>query len=142
MSLYDKFKNPSAYQSQLRSRLSNLRTNEKLRYEVATLTIQPIAFVSMSAQEMASDEKRKKIQADLAEQAEAARSDWALANHDKLQEQAGVSQDSVSMYRCPACRSEKVRTKSGFSDSILGMSALVKAPTRTFSLRTSGGRTA
>ena len=108
VSLYDKFKNPSAYQSQLRSRLSNLRTNEKLRYEVATLTIQPIAFVSMSAQEMASDEKRKKIQADLAEQAEAARSDWALANLDKLQEQAGVSQDSVSMYRCPACRSEKV----------------------------------
>ena len=41
-----------------------------------------------------------------------------------------------------ACRSENVRTKSGFSDSILGMSALVKAPTRTFSLRTPGGLTA
>ena len=39
---------------------------------------------------------------------EAARSDWAIANHEKLQEQAGVSKDSVSMYRCPACKSEKV----------------------------------
>ena len=110
ISLYEKFQNPSAYQSQLRSRLSNLRTNEKLRYLVATCEISPFVFVSMTAQEMATDKAKAKIEEAMATAKEAARSDWAQANHDKLQEQAGVSKDSVSMYRCPECRCEKVRS--------------------------------
>ena len=109
IALHEKFQgNASAYNAQLRSRLSNLRTNEKLRYHVATCLIQPYQFVTMTAQEMASDKAKAKIQEALNDAKEAARSDWAIANHDKLQEQAGVSKDSVSMYRCPACKSEKV----------------------------------
>jgi transcription elongation factor S-II len=109
IALHEKFQgNAGAYNAQLRSRLSNLRTNEKLRYHVATCIIQPYEFVTMTAQEMASDKAKAKIQEALNDAKEAARSDWAIANHEKLQEQAGVSKDSVSMYRCPACKSEKV----------------------------------
>ena len=63
IALHEKFQgNAGAYNAQLRSRLSNLRTNEKLRYHVATCIIQPYEFVTMTAQEMASDKAKAKIQ--------------------------------------------------------------------------------
>ena len=73
---------------------------------MATCIIQPYEFVTMTAQEMASDKAKAKIQEALNDAKEAARSDWAIANHEKLQEQAGVSKDR-SVYRCPACKSKK-----------------------------------
>ena len=48
----------------------------------------------------------------------------------------------ISCATISACRSEKVRTRSGSSARIFGTSALMKAETRGFSLRTRGGRTA
>jgi hypothetical protein len=48
----------------------------------------------------------------------------------------------ISSATMSACKSEKVRTRSGSSARIFPKSAEMKAETRGFSLRTRGGRTA
>ena len=101
---------PDDYQKQLRSRLYNLRNNERLRFEVALDHIKPELLVKMKPEDMAPEELRRKREKMKEEAMENARSDWAVANYDKIQEQAGVSKDSRSMYECPKCRSGRIHS--------------------------------
>ena len=108
--LYKHFPVTDEYQAQLRSRVYNLKNNERLRFEVVFDHINPYLFATMKAEDMAKDELKKKREELHSQRMEEARSDWAVANFDKLQAAAGVSSDSKSMYECPKCGSTRVHS--------------------------------
>lgn len=99
----------TAYKEKARSICFNLKRNASLRENILNSSIKPKSLMSMTAEELATEEKkavREKLEKDLQD---SRRLDWEQANEDKINEMCGIKGEllQASLFTCGRCKSTK-----------------------------------
>ena len=102
-------KDRTEYTGKARSLCFNLKKNKKLAGEVILGQISGTDLVNMSSEELASEEKRKEMEARKNKILDQNRLDWEQANESKINEMCGIKGDllKASLFTCGRCKSVK-----------------------------------
>jgi transcription elongation factor S-II len=102
-------KDRTEYTGKARSLCFNLKKNKKLAGEVILGTIGATDLVNMSTEELASEEKRKEMEARKEKMLDQNRLDWDQANEKKINDMCGIKGDllKASLFTCGRCKSVK-----------------------------------
>ena len=97
------------YAGKARSLFFNIKKNTKLGGEVIMGQIGAKDLVSMSSEELASDEKRREMEERTQKLMDTKRLDWEQANESKINEMCGIKGEllSASLFTCGRCKSTK-----------------------------------
>ena len=97
------------YADKARSLFFNLKKNQDLAVSVLLGQIEPQEIVEFTAEQLASDEIRKKRQETAQKLIDSKRLDWDQANEDKINIQCGIKGDllNASLFTCGRCKSVK-----------------------------------
>lgn len=101
--------NTSVYKEKARSICFNLKRNSSLRNGITKGQIEPSKVVCMSAEQLATNEKkaeREKLEKALQD---SRRLDWEQANEEKINDMCGIKGDllNASLFTCGRCKSTK-----------------------------------
>jgi len=101
--------NKDAYLDKIRSLVFNLKKNTQLRENVLFGGVSSESLVKMSPNELATDEKIKEREAQVAILKDSRRLDWDQANEAKVNEMCGIKGDllKASLFECGRCKSHK-----------------------------------
>lgn len=101
--------NKDAYLDKIRSLVFNLKKNTQLRENVLFGGVSSESLVKMSPNELATDEKIKEREAQVAFLKDSRRLDWEQANEAKVNEMCGIKGDllKASLFECGRCKSHK-----------------------------------
>ncbi|GMF27879.1 unnamed protein product [Phytophthora lilii] len=94
------------YMAKYRQLSFNLKKNGELRQNLLDDSVSGDQLVKMSAEELATEEKRAQIEKLRDDAFQEARLDWAEANHDKIQKQTGT-EGTKGLFTCGRCKSSK-----------------------------------
>ncbi|GMF55783.1 unnamed protein product [Phytophthora fragariaefolia] len=94
------------YMAKYRQLSFNLKKNSELRQNLLDDSVSGDQLVKMSAEELATEEKRAQIEKLRDDAFQEARLDWAEANHDKIQKQTGT-EGTKGLFTCGRCKSSK-----------------------------------
>lgn len=98
--------NKKDYTAKFRQLSFNLKKNAPLREDLLQDIVSAEQLIHMSADELATEEKRNEI-AKLRDDAfQKARLDWADANEDKINKQCGI-ENAKGLFTCGRCKSTK-----------------------------------
>jgi len=102
-------KNISVYKEKARSLSFNLKRNSSLRDNILNGSVSPTNLMTMTTEQLATQEKqaaREKLEKDLQE---SRRLDWEQANEDKINEMCGIKGEllKASLFTCSRCKSTK-----------------------------------
>jgi transcription elongation factor S-II len=97
------------YTEKARSLAFNLKKNVNLAKEVILGETPAADLVSMTSEQLASDETRQKRALEAKRLLDSARLDWNEANEDKINEMCGIRGDllKASLFTCGRCKSVK-----------------------------------
>jgi transcription elongation factor S-II len=97
------------YMDKARSIGFNLKQNTKLAVSLLLGHLDAASLVSMSAEELASDDVRKQREMAAQKLVDSKRLDWDRANESKINQQCGISGDALqaSLFTCGRCKSIK-----------------------------------
>ena len=97
------------YIDKARSLSFNFKKNVPLCQEVILGQIQPVVVVSLTPEQLASDEAIKERAQDAAKLIESKRLDWEQSNEDKINKMCGIEGDllKASLFTCGRCKSTK-----------------------------------
>jgi transcription elongation factor S-II len=110
IAIHKKYRNDKQdYLSKARSLCFNIKKNGPLATQITLGQIAGDELVSMTSEELASDEKRKEMEERLKAIMESKRLDWDQANEGKINEMCGIRGDllSASLFTCDRCKSVK-----------------------------------
>lgn len=101
--------NSGVYKEKARSICFNLKRNASLRNNILEGLIEPSKVMTMSTEELATNEKkaeREKLEKDLQD---SRRLDWEQANEEKINDMCGIKGDllNASLFTCGRCKSTK-----------------------------------
>ncbi|KAH7492577.1 hypothetical protein KRP22_001873 [Phytophthora ramorum] len=94
------------YMAKYRQLSFNLKKNGELRQNLLDDSVSGDQLVKMSAEELATEEKRAQIEKLRDDAFQEARLDWAEANHEKIQKQTGT-EGTKGLFTCGRCKSSK-----------------------------------
>ncbi|CAI5708377.1 unnamed protein product [Hyaloperonospora brassicae] len=94
------------YMAKYRQLSFNLKKNGELRLNLLDDSVSGDQLVKMTAEELATDEKRAQIEKLRDDAFQEARLDWAEANHEKIQKQTGT-EGTKGLFTCGRCKSSK-----------------------------------
>lgn len=94
------------YMAKYRQLSFNLKKNGELRQNLLDDNVSGDQLVKMTAEELATEEKRAQIEKLRDDAFQEARLDWAEANHDKIQKQTGT-EGTKGLFTCGRCKSSK-----------------------------------
>ncbi|KAG7395857.1 Transcription elongation factor A N-terminal and central domain-containing protein 2 [Phytophthora boehmeriae] len=94
------------YMAKYRQLSFNLKKNADLRQNLLDDSVSGDQLVNMTAEELATEEKRAEIEKLRDDAFQEARLDWAEANHDKIQKQCGT-EGTKGLFTCGRCKSSK-----------------------------------
>ncbi|KAG7389452.1 Transcription elongation factor A N-terminal and central domain-containing protein 2 [Phytophthora pseudosyringae] len=94
------------YMAKYRQLSFNLKKNGELRQNLLDDSVSGDQLIKMSAEELATDEKRAQIEKLRDDAFQEARLDWAEANHEKIQKQTGT-EGTKGLFTCGRCKSSK-----------------------------------
>ncbi|TDH73626.1 hypothetical protein CCR75_002087 [Bremia lactucae] len=94
------------YMAKYRQLSFNLKKNGELRQHMLDDSVSGDQLVKMSAEELATEEKRAQIEKLRDDAFQEARLDWAEANHEKIQKQTGT-EGTKGLFTCGRCKSSK-----------------------------------
>ncbi|KAI9922513.1 hypothetical protein PsorP6_000935 [Peronosclerospora sorghi] len=94
------------YMAKYRQLSFNLRKNGELRQNLLDDSVSGDQLVKMTAEELATEEKRAQIEKLRDDAFQEARLDWAEANHEKIQKQTGT-EGTKGLFTCGRCKSSK-----------------------------------
>ncbi|KAG6610592.1 Transcription elongation factor S-II [Phytophthora cinnamomi] len=94
------------YMAKYRQLSFNLKKNAELRQNLLDDSVSGDQLVKMTAEELATEEKRAQIEKLRDDAFQEARLDWAEANHDKIQKQTGT-EGTKGLFTCGRCKSSK-----------------------------------
>lgn len=94
------------YMAKYRQLSFNLKKNGELRQNLLDDSVSGDQLIKMTAEELATEEKRAQIEKLRDDAFQEARLDWAEANHDKIQKQTGT-EGTKGLFTCGRCKSSK-----------------------------------
>ncbi|KAL7686683.1 putative Zinc finger, TFIIS-type, transcription elongation factor S-II, central [Plasmopara halstedii] len=94
------------YMAKYRQLSFNLKKNGELRQDLLDNRVSSDQLIKMSAEELATEEKRAQIEKLRDDAFQEARLDWAEANHEKIQKQTGT-EGTKGLFTCGRCKSSK-----------------------------------
>ncbi|CAH0480466.1 unnamed protein product [Peronospora belbahrii] len=94
------------YMAKYRQLSFNLKKNSELRQNLLDDSVSGDQLVKMTAEELATEEKRAQIEKLRDDAFQEARLDWAEANHEKIQKQTGT-EGTKGLFTCGRCKSSK-----------------------------------
>lgn len=94
------------YMAKYRQLSFNMKKNGELRRSLLDDEVSGDQLVKMTAEELATEEKRSEIKKLRDDAFQEARLDWAEANHDKIQKQTGT-EGTKGLFTCGRCKSSK-----------------------------------
>ncbi|KAG3120378.1 hypothetical protein PI124_g3662 [Phytophthora idaei] len=94
------------YMAKYRQLSFNLKKNGDLRQNLLDDSVSGDQLIKMSAEELATEEKRAQIEKLRDDAFQEARLDWAEANHEKIQKQTGT-EGTKGLFTCGRCKSSK-----------------------------------
>lgn len=94
------------YMAKYRQLSFNLKKNAELRQNLLDDSVSGDQLVKMTAEELATEEKRAQIEKLRDDAFQEARLDWAEANHEKIQKQTGT-EGTKGLFTCGRCKSSK-----------------------------------
>ncbi|RLN97377.1 hypothetical protein BBJ28_00018352 [Nothophytophthora sp. Chile5] len=94
------------YMAKFRQLSFNLKKNGVLRQSLLDDMVSGDQLIAMTAEELATEEKRSEIKKLRDDAFQEARLDWAEANHDKIQKQCGT-EGTKGLFTCGRCKSSK-----------------------------------
>uniref|UniRef100_M4BUU7 TFIIS N-terminal domain-containing protein n=1 Tax=Hyaloperonospora arabidopsidis (strain Emoy2) TaxID=559515 RepID=M4BUU7_HYAAE len=94
------------YMAKYRQLSFNLKKNCELRQNLLDDSVSGDQLVKMTAEELATEEKRAQIEKLRDDAFQEARLDWAEANHEKIQKQTGT-EGTKGLFTCGRCKSSK-----------------------------------
>lgn len=98
--------NKKDYTAKFRQLSFNLKKNAALREDLLNEVVTADQLINMSADELATEEKRNEIQKLRDDAFQRARLDWADANAEKINQQCGIV-DAKGLFTCGRCKSSK-----------------------------------
>lgn len=98
--------NKKEYTAKFRQLSFNLKKNAPLREDLLQDAVSAEQLITMSADELATEEKRHEIQKLRDDAFQKARLDWADANEDKINKQCGI-ENAKGLFTCGRCKSSK-----------------------------------
>lgn len=98
--------NKKDYTAKFRQLSFNLKKNAQLRDDLLQDLVSAEQLITMSAEELATEEKRNEIKQLRDDAFNRARLDWADANEDKINKQCGIT-DAKGLFTCGRCKSTK-----------------------------------
>lgn len=98
--------NKKEYTAKFRQLSFNLKKNALLREDLLQDAVSAEQLITMSADELATEEKRMEVQKLRDDAFQKARLDWADANEDKINKQCGIV-DAKGLFTCGRCKSSK-----------------------------------
>ena len=98
-----------AYAGKARSLCFNIKQNGKLGSQIILGHIPAEDLVSMTSDQLASDDKRKEMEERTKKLMDTKRLDWEQANESKINEMCGIKGDllAASLFTCGRCKSVK-----------------------------------
>ncbi|ETM99813.1 transcription elongation factor S-II [Phytophthora nicotianae INRA-310] len=94
------------YMAKYRQLSFNVKKNGDLRQNLLDDSVSGDQLIKMSAEELATEEKRAQIEKLRDDAFQEARLDWAEANHEKIQKQTGT-EGTKGLFTCGRCKSSK-----------------------------------
>lgn len=98
--------NKKDYTAKFRQLSFNLKKNTPLREDLLQDAVSAEQLINMSADELATEEKRNEILKLRDDAFQRARLDWADANEDKINKQCGI-ENAKGLFTCGRCKSTK-----------------------------------
>lgn len=98
--------NKKEYMAKFRQLSFNLKKNAALREDLLHDMVSAEQLINMSADELATEEKRNEIQKLRDDAFQRARLDWADANAEKINKQCGI-ENAKGLFTCGRCKSSK-----------------------------------
>ncbi|TYZ56915.1 hypothetical protein PybrP1_001898 [[Pythium] brassicae (nom. inval.)] len=98
--------NKKEYTAKFRQLSFNLKKNAPLREDLLQDAVSAEQLIAMSADELATEEKRLEVQKLRDDAFQKARLDWADANEDKINKQCGI-ENAKGLFTCGRCKSSK-----------------------------------
>jgi transcription elongation factor S-II len=98
--------NKKEYTAKFRQLSFNLKKNAVLREDLLQDAVSAEQLINMSADELATEEKRNEIQKLRDDAFQRARLDWADANAEKINKQCGI-ENAKGLFTCGRCKSSK-----------------------------------
>lgn len=99
--------NKKEYTAKFRQLSFNLKKNGALREDLLQDAVTGDQLIAMSAEELATEEKRNEIQKLRDDAFQRARLDWADANAEKINKQCGIAENAKGLFTCGRCKSSK-----------------------------------
>ena len=99
----------SRYTEKIRSLAFNLKKNGPLRDRVLLGQVTPETLVTMTSEQLQTEEKAKATSETVKFLQESRRLDWEQANEDRINDQCGIKGDlkNASLFTCGRCKSTK-----------------------------------
>ncbi|GLE05671.1 hypothetical protein PINS_up014711 [Pythium insidiosum] len=98
--------NKKDYTAKFRQLSFNLKKNAQLREDLLQDMVSADQLIHMSAEELATEEKRNEMKRLQQDAFDRARLDWEKANEDKINQQCGI-ESNKGLFTCSRCKSNK-----------------------------------
>jgi len=98
---------PTEYAAKYRSFKHNLVRNPVMRTNILDGVTSAAILITLTADELASEDQKEALNKDVTELANAKRSDWVDDNIERIKKMAGVPEDTKGMFKCSRCGSNK-----------------------------------
>lgn len=105
--LHTKLENKKEYSSKYRQLQFNLKKNKRLVQQILNGSIHAKDLITMSADDLATEARRKETEKLRDDAFQRSRLDWAEANADKINEQCGIKDGESGLFTCGRCKSSK-----------------------------------
>lgn len=107
--VWKSFSDKKGYTDKARSLAFNLKKNRGLTQDVILGQLEVDTLVTMTSEELASDETLQKRQQEAKKLIDSKRLDWDQANEDKINKMCGIKGDllKASLFTCGRCKSVK-----------------------------------
>lgn len=107
--VWKSFSDKKGYTDKARSLAFNLKKNRDLTQDVILGQLEVDTLVTMSSEELASEEMLQKRQEEAKKLIDSKRLDWDQANEDKINKMCGIKGDllKASLFTCGRCKSVK-----------------------------------
>jgi len=95
------------YTTKARSLIFNLKKNERLRQDLCEGAVAPESLVHMSAQELATEDKKKVREGELKSGTMERRSDWSTLTRNERLLENGIDPNKGGEFTCRKCKGNK-----------------------------------
>lgn len=97
--------NKREYSNKFRQLQFNLKKNKQLVADILEGSVRGDGLIEMSADELATEERRQEVRKLRDDAFQKSRLDWAEANADKINKQCGIKDGETGLFKCGRCKS-------------------------------------